>query len=1244
MELNCQKPRYLQWNWKPKLPERLHICIGVILLLCLSTLNIQAQRLMDVSVNVTGMSWNYPCGDGTVILGSCVATSAPDPRMRYRIGYNGAGYTGPVIHKIDETTDAGSTSLSGLVYSNTEVCQGSISFEMQSWEEDQGCCPGAGFCPSDADDAYYDNAAGCLGTGDDNYSGIVNRSFNITGFSVGTFPVTYNLGDATVSFNVTLSYSPLPTPTVANPAPLGCPGNSTTLTVTSGLSQPGNNFVWMTSANDLTTAVETGSTFTTPPLAGTTTYYVAEQQGSCVGPSRAITINMTTPPAAPTATSPVSTCINGQAILTATSTVSNAQFNWYSVPVGGVAIWNGTSFTTPNIGATQAFYVSVTDPSTGCEGSRTQIIVNPDLTISAPTANDIDVCEGTSGTLTATGNGGAMNWYSDAALTNLLFVGNPYTTPTLTTNQTYYIVEDFNGCLSSTGSVDVNVNPKPEAPSNTFEYFCPSESVTLNALPSAPAGQTAQWFSSPNEAAYLNSGNSFEILSVYSRRTVYYRFVDDVTGCASDFATWDVYVYPEVEEPNADNLDLCINQSGVLNASAVSGDIVWYDQDGITELETDAGNIGQLNVGPFATTGTYTYYVQARDANCESGLIPVSVFVASGSPTSPPVATDDEICAGETATLTATGTVGGAMYWYADNALTDLLFIGSPYVTQSLSNTTSIWVAESAGGCGVSTATEVVVTVNTKPQAPDNTSDYFCPSEMVTLNASPSAPAGQTTQWFSSPDESSYLNSGNSFDIFSVYSRRTLYYRFVDDVTGCKSDFATWDVYVYPEVEEPNADNVDLCVNQSGVLNASAVSGDIIWYDQDGITELETDAGNIGQLNVGPFASSGVYTYYVQARDANCESGLVPVTVFVTSGSPVDPPMAMGDEICAGETATLVATGTVGGAMYWYADNTLTDLLFIGSPYITQSLTANTSFWVAESAGDCGVSTPTEVEVTVNPKPATPTADPQTICAGERAVLTAEGSGGDIYWYSDPLGVDLWNIGDEFTTPPLAQYTPYYIIEEDPATGCRSDVGVTWVNVDNFTYVSSATVTKNPICEGETTTIKVATTDIFSCVQLLDWNFDVVDEICLPDGDITGNGAWVADFEVGPFDESGDYIYYIQESDGFLFCPSQQFALVVSVVESPATPVVSDEEICEGASVTLVADDNGDGEIVWYADAGLSTELFIGNEYTVSPTTDLTVWVTRRNGSCTSASDAVTENQQPRQPTQKRYVLESVLH
>jgi PKD repeat protein len=112
------------------------------------------------------------------------------------------------------------------------------------------------------------------------------------------------------------------------------------------------------------------------------------------------------------------------------------------------------------------------------------------------------VCEGTAiGALTATGTGGTMKWYSNAAPSGFLGSGNPYNS-TISANTTVYVTETLNGCES--------------APTAVVLTFLPN---AVPGLTSTPTGGTTIDFSTatvatsyswdPGDGSPLISGNSF---------------------------------------------------------------------------------------------------------------------------------------------------------------------------------------------------------------------------------------------------------------------------------------------------------------------------------------------------------------------------------------------------------------------------------------------------------------------------------------------------------------------------------------------------------------------------------------------------------------------------------------------------------------------------------------------------------------------------------------------------------------
>ena len=119
------------------------------------------------------------------------------------------------------------------------------------------------------------------------------------------------------------------------------------------------------------TSLGTGTSYTTPSISTTTTYYVDATDNGCTTESRtAVTATVNTIPTI-TGITPGSRIGTGTVVLGATA--SAGTINWYSVSTGGTSLGTGTSFTTPSISTTTTYYVDATD--NGCAtASRTAII------------------------------------------------------------------------------------------------------------------------------------------------------------------------------------------------------------------------------------------------------------------------------------------------------------------------------------------------------------------------------------------------------------------------------------------------------------------------------------------------------------------------------------------------------------------------------------------------------------------------------------------------------------------------------------------------------------------------------------------------------------------------------------------------------------------------------------------------------------------------------------------------------
>ena len=84
----------------------------------------------------------------------------------------------------------------------------------------------------------------------------------------------------------------------------------------------------------------------------------------------------------------------------------------------------------------------------------------------APATTGASRCGSGSVSLSASGSGGTLTWYSDAGLTTVVASGtSSYNTPSLSSTTTYYVTEtSAGGCVSSASPVTATVNTPPTAP------------------------------------------------------------------------------------------------------------------------------------------------------------------------------------------------------------------------------------------------------------------------------------------------------------------------------------------------------------------------------------------------------------------------------------------------------------------------------------------------------------------------------------------------------------------------------------------------------------------------------------------------------------------------------------------------------------------------------------------------------------------------------------------------------------
>lgn len=228
---------------------------------------------------------------------------------------------------------------------------------------------------------------------------------------------------------------------------------------------------WYTSPT-ASTPIATGSSFTTPNLSVTTSYYVdAYEVGCTTGTRTTVTATINEIPVLTVLTTNPQGC-EGSVLLQASTTVGTIK--WYYAETGGTLLENGPDFNTPVLTEDTTFYVQ-SENNNCLSGTRVPVFVT---VFQKPIVADEEttICEKGVQTLDAGITGVTYNWSRAGETTKTINVNAPGTYSVTVTNpqncssiKTFTVVEKFAPLISE---VIVDGTSVTIVTSNTgdFEY------------------------------------------------------------------------------------------------------------------------------------------------------------------------------------------------------------------------------------------------------------------------------------------------------------------------------------------------------------------------------------------------------------------------------------------------------------------------------------------------------------------------------------------------------------------------------------------------------------------------------------------------------------------------------------------------------------------------------------------------------------------------------------------------------
>lgn len=579
--------------------------------------------------------------------------------------------------------------------------------------------------------------------------------------TAGTYTVTllaanFNGNDTKTVTNM-ITVVAYPTVTSVTPASRCDAG-----TITLGATASAGTLSWYANSTG-GSALGTGTSFTTPSIAGTTTYYVETANGSCNSARTAVIATVNVTPTI-TSTTPASRCDAGSVTLIATSSAGSTI--WYANPTGGSALATTNNFGTPSISGTTTYYV---EASTGsCTSPRTPVIATVNTSPIVTSTTPATRCDSGTVTLGAVANSGTLNWYAVPTGGTSLGTGTSFTTPSLSGTTTYYVDASNASCTSARTAVTATVNVTPTV-TGTDNSRCDSGTVLLSA--SATAG-TISWYANASGGTSLGTGTSFTTPSI-SITTTYY--AESINGtCVSPRVPVVATVNTSPSITTTTPASACTPGCATLAATASSGTIQWFTVASGGSVYFTGANLNICNL-----PSTSTYYVQTTNGTCTSNRVPV-VYTVTGAIPSILSTTSGNRCGPGTVTLGAAAD-SGTLNWYSAATGGTLLGTGTSFTTPSISATTTYYVEASNGTCS---SNRLAVTASISSTSPPiaNAAQTFCNGETVGLITV--IPSGPSIIWYTAASGGSVVPNGTA-----IVSGTTYYAS--QTISGCESTSRT---------------------------------------------------------------------------------------------------------------------------------------------------------------------------------------------------------------------------------------------------------------------------------------------------------------------------------------------------------------------------------------------------------------------------------------------------------------------
>ncbi|MDQ6527943.1 gliding motility-associated C-terminal domain-containing protein [Flavobacterium sp. LHD-85] len=870
-------------------------------------------------------------------------------------------------------------------------------------------------------------------------------------------------------------------------------------------------------------------------------------------------------PAAPTVSVTQATCTAPTGVITVNTPANGSGISYTLKGTNPVsAAINNTNGIFS--GLVPGTYSVTTTNAEGCTSApNTGIVIN--AVAGAPTTTGVTICQGESGSLTASspcatsssvgplfgtvsnvsGTGsGSLDW-SNPTGANSIGSGIASASSSSNTTTKYLMATDFKFSIPANAKIkgiEVVIGRYANRNSNNNNVLDNVvRLIKANSIVGENKKSAEVW--STSSTAIFNYGGGTDLWTTAWTP-------EDINNLGFGIA-----LSANISKSNSNTVTASVDYIQI-TVSYTIGEIEWYTTStGGSSIYTGTSfnPVGVTGSGltSTATATTKTYYAACSgNSNCRAAVN----FVVNAKPTITTITSNSRCGAGEV-TLEATASAG-TINWYAAATGGTSLGTGESFTTPSLSASTFYYVDATENGCTTPTRTEVKATINTVPTINSTTEGSICGSGSVRLTAT--ASTGVTINWYADPTSSTVLGTGTTFNTPALTATTTYYVGAVAS-SGCTS---TSRIAVAAVINTASSiaftsgtQNPTVCSGAS-VPNAvytfggSATNATVSNLPTGLSAAVDTNAKTV-TISGNPTAG-GTYTITTVGHTAPCTEKTIQGTVSLSPNVTIAPFSAATSTRCQGaETITKTTTASNSTGITYNLDSASS----AGGNTINSTTGAVTyvAGWsgtttITASAAGCNGPVTTTHTVTTNALPTATISGNLTACSTTTLTANSNASSPTYVWYKNNVAIP-----SQISSTLVVNSDGDYKVKVRNSSGCESTSEASTVKVSD-----SEKPVKPVLADitGECTATATAPTTTDNCA-----------------GTVTGTTA-----DPLTYNAQGSYTINWSFSDGNGNVETATQKVIVKDTQKPVKPVLADiTGECSATATAPATTDNCEGTV-----------------------------------------------------------------